>query len=560
MRFREALNIIVKEAFKSCGYDLDVLVAVSKRPDLCQFQSNDAFKLAKQHGKTPEVIANEVIEVLSKDDRFSMVEFARPGFINMNVSDAFLLESLNNMMKDEHHYISQEGKDKRIVMDFGGPNVAKPLHVGHIRSAIIGESMKRIARRVGYEVIGDTHLGDWGLPLGLVIAELEVLGNPEITAELLNEVYPRASAKSKEDEDFLKKARLITSELQKGNAVYQDLWKQIIEISKEDFKAIYDVLGVSFELWLGESDAYHLIPELMEVLESKDLIRISDGAKVVDVLEESDKAPMPPVIVEKSDGSSIYATTDLATILDREKTYNPDKIWYVVDKRQGLHFEQVFRVAKKADLIDEKTELYFLGFGTMNGTDGKPFKTRDGGIMQLKDLIQLAKEKAQEKLNDKDDALAISIGTSAVKFGDLINDPTSDYVFDLDKFLSFEGKTGTYILYNIVRINGLLEKLGMDDSLNEVHSITDAYDRDLALKLLDNPESYDLAIENHSPSVIAERAYQIATSIAKFYAVHHIVSEEDKEKQKDWVNILKYARKILINDLHDLGIEAVEKM
>lgn len=570
---------IVQDSFSQAGFEGFGSISESNRPDLCQFQSNDAFSIAKSQRMNPKIVCDQVVEILEQHPAMKEVSFAPPGFINISVTDDFLLKAFNEMIADKYFGIEQVGLGKSIVMDYGGPNVAKPLHVGHVRSAVIGESVKRIAKSVGYEVIADVHLGDWGLPLGLVITELQ-LRHPEwhcfqegfnettddsvnITPELLYEVYPTASAKSKEDPEYLAKAREITAKLQEGHPGYQLLWEIIIEVSKRDIKKDYDKLDVSFDYWYGESDADSYIPGLMKTLEEKDLLRKSDGALVVDVVTDEDKSPMPPVIVEKSDGSSIYATTDLATIVQRQKDFNPDKIWYVVDKRQGLHFEQVFRVARKAQLVDEKTEFNFLGFGTMNGPDGKPFKTRDGGIMSLSSLVDMVQTSSYEKLKNtqenpsQEDAL--KIGTAAIKFGDLINHPVSDYVFDIEKFLSFEGKTGSYILYNNVRILAILDRLNAKEDY-KVMSIKGDHDRNLILRLLRNPEVFLAAIDNQAPNNVAEATYQIAVAFAKFYTENNISKEADQMQKESWLGLLQATNRMLEFNLDKLGIQTVKKM
>lgn len=582
MSLKIELEKMVKDAFKACGYEGNVgNVTESKRPDLCQFQSNDSFVVAKQEKKNPKEIGEAVAAELDKDSRVKEAVFAAPGFINITMNDEYLIDSLYKMVNDENFGIKQIGSGETLVLDYGGPNVAKPLHVGHLRTAVIGEAVKRIGRASGYNVIGDIHLGDWGLPIGLVIYELK-LRNPEwacfqegfdadtdetitVTPELLYEVYPTASAKSKEDEDYLAAAREITAKLQSGHKGYYVLWEVILEVSKADVKKDYDKLDVEFDYWYGESDAVPYIPELMKTLNDKGLIRDSDGAKVVDVLEETDKSPMPPVIVEKSDGSSIYATTDLATIIQRQKDFNPDKIWYVVDKRQGLHFEQVFRVARKANLVGENTEFEFLGFGTMNGPDGKPFKTRDGGVMSLSSLLNTVQTTAKSKLLENNpnatDEDALRIGVAALKFGDLINHPSSDYAFDVDKFLAFEGKTGSYILYNNVRILGILERLQQDpEVIAPQKTIASENERNLILLLLRNPEQFQMAMTEHSPSYVTENTYNIAAAFAKFYAEHNIIKEENAEQQNSWLNLLKVTHKTLEFNLDKLGIKTVKAM
>ena len=460
----------VSAAFEKCGYDSKLgVVTASDRLDLCQFQCNGAFSGAKLYKKAPFMIADDVAAVLKEEGIFGKVEVVKPGFLNLTLTDEYMLELTKEIETDKFNGVPQAEKPQTIVIDYGGPNVAKPLHIGHLRSAIIGESLKRLARACGNTVYGDVHLGDWGLQIGLVIAELnerypdwkcfsadfnaETDAMPELTADLLCEVYPFASKKSKEDDDFKAKAHTATFELQSGREGYIALWKEILKVSIADLKSNYSKLDVDFDYWYGESDADKFIPELMQILEDKKLSYESNGALVVDVELESDKAPMPPVIVRKSDNSSIYATTDLATIIQRRKDFTPDKIWYVVDKRHELHFTQVFRCARRADLVPAETELEFLGFGTMNGSDGKPYKTRDGGVMRLSDLIQTVTDASLARLEnssfvneDDKESYAQKLGMAAVKFGDLINHRSKDYIFDLDKFLSAEGKTGIYLL------------------------------------------------------------------------------------------------------------------
>ncbi|MFQ9872851.1 MAG: arginine--tRNA ligase [Oscillospiraceae bacterium] len=435
-------------------------VSVSDRQDLCQFQCNGAFAGAKQYRKAPLVIAQEVAAVLQQNPIFEKAEVCRPGFLNLTLTDACFLEHIGAIASDEHLGIPQEGQGKTIVLDYGGPNLAKPLHIGHLRSAIIGEALKRLARACGYRVVSDVHLGDWGLQIGLVIAELserypqwpcfqegfdpqrdEI---PTLDADTLNEIYPFASKKSKEDEQFKAKAQRITAQLQSRDPAYIALWQAILKVSVADLKKNYSRLNVDFDLWYGESDSDGYIDELVGILRDKGLMYLSEGAMVVDVAQEDDKAPVPPVIIKKSDNSNIYATTDLATILQRQKDFAPDKIWYVVDKRQGLHFTQVFRCAA-VPTVPDSTELQLLGIGTMNGSDGKPYKTRDGGVMRLSDLIDTVTQSALEKIEaspfvdgEHKEELAQRIGVAAIKFGDLINHWSRDYCFDMEKFLSFE--------------------------------------------------------------------------------------------------------------------------
>ena len=581
----QILSEFVSQAFEIAGYDPSLgVVTASDRLDLCQFQCNGAFSAAKQYRKAPFIVAEQVAEVLKSDGIFSKAEVAKPGFLNLTLKDSYLLEHANAIAADPNLGIPMADKPSTIVLDYGGPNVAKPLHIGHLRSAIIGESIKRIARAAGHKVIGDIHLGDWGLQIGLVITELQVR-YPEwrcfaadfdpaadeiapLNTALLSEVYPFASKKSKTDEEYAKKAHQATYELQNGRPGYIALWKEILRVSIEDMKGNYEKLGVTFDLWYGESTADRYVPRLMNILAEKNLLTESDGALIVEVADPEDKAPMPPVIVRKSDHSSNYATTDLATIIQREEDFHPDKIWYVVDNRQELHFTQVFRCAKKAGLVPPRTELEFLGFGTMNGADGKPYKTRDGGIMKLEDMIATVTAGAQEKLEasnfvDKADYqdIARKVGVAAIKFGDLINQRSKDYVFDLSKFFSFEGKTGTYLLYTITRINSILKKAGVP--VNQPLPLTGVYtdsERELLLKILMGGDVFQRALAEKAPNYLCENAYQLANSFSKFYHDNHIIDEPDKGKKQSWLALISLVRQVLCKHLDLLGIEAVEHM
>ncbi|MBQ7715573.1 MAG: arginine--tRNA ligase [Clostridia bacterium] len=573
------------QAFEACGYDPSLgAVTVSDRPDICQFQCNGALQGAKLYKMPPFKIANAVVEELKGDKSFSKVEMAMPGFINFTLDDAFLAEYLNGAASDKDGGMPQILSGKKILIDYGGPNVAKPLHVGHLRSAIIGEAIKRIARAAGAEAVGDTHLGDWGLQMGLVITELKVRHPewrcfaddfdpekdeiPEITLEELNEVYPCASAKSKVDPDYSARAHEATVLLQQKHPGYYALFKSFMKVSVDDMKKIYDRLNVSFEYWYGESDADEYIPELFEILEDKGLIEESEGALVVKVARESDDAPMPPVIVKKSDGSNIYATTDLATILWRMKEFAPDGIWYVVDKRQGLHFTQVFRCAEKAGLIDNEAVCEHLGFGTMNGLDGKPFKTRDGDVLPLTVLLDNAYYKALEGLDsdkfeseEKRRQTADRLSVASVKFGDLINNRQKDYIFDPDRFLSAEGKTGVYLLYSVTRISSLLNKAGEvpPDGLDPECEICDA-ERSLMLALSSVGEYFTNAVNERCPNYIAEAAYQIAATFSGFYHDVRILSEKDDKKRLKRLALCRMTRDRMKYLLDLLAIETVDVM
>lgn len=581
----EELTEILSDAFDKCGYDKKLgQVCVSDRMDLCQFQCNGALSGAKIYKKAPMMIAKDVLAKLDGTDIFEKIEAVNPGFINMTLSDKYLNNFLSNMASDSHLGIPQAEKNEVIVLDYGGPNVAKPLHIGHLRSAIIGEAIKRLAKATGRTVYGDIHLGDWGLQIGLVIAELmerypewkcfsesfdpQTDTVEELNADLLNEIYPFASKKSKENEEFKNKAHQVTFELQNRRPGYIALWKEILRVSIADLKKSYDKLNVNFDLWYGESDADKYMNELFHILEQKKLMYESNGAMIVDVVENSDTAPMPPVIIKKSDDSVIYATTDLATIIQRQKDFHPDKIWYVVDKRQSLHFTQVFRCAKKAGLVPEDTELEHLGFGTMNGKDGKPYKTRDGGVMQLSELIKTVTESAFEKTDashfttpEEHRAVANKIGIAAVKFGDLINHRSKDYIFDLDKFLSTEGKTGVYLLYTATRINSVLKKAGLSvDADIKLSNIYTPVERELILSLILSGEAFSHAINEKALNIICENAYQIATAFSRFYQENHILNEENQDKKNQWLALCLITRKMLLTHLNILGIEAVDAM
>lgn len=573
----EILTEKASAAFKKCGYELPVSVTVSDRPDLCQYQCNSAFAGAKAYKKAPFMIADEVAAVLSEDEAFAKVEGVKPGFINMTLADEYICRLAEELGGDEHMGIAQCAKGEKIVIDYGGPNVAKPLHIGHLRSAIIGQSIKLIARAMGAEVISDIHLGDWGLQIGLVIAELRerhpewaVFADdyengdvPELSADLLSEVYPTASARSKTDKVFSEKAHTATAELQSGRNGYIALWKEILRVSKKDLDSNYRRLGVDFDCWYGESDADRYIPRLMQILDEKGLSYESEGALVVDVAFESDKAPIPPVIVRKSDNSSIYATTDLATIIQREEDHSPDRIWYVVDNRQELHFTQVFRCARRAGLVPNETELAFLGFGTINGTDGKPYKTRDGGVMRLADLIDTVTNAALERIDsqgnvtDNREDYARRIGMAAIKFGDLINHRSKDYIFDIDKFMSSEGKTGVYILYTISRINSVMKKTSEKGRLMTISSDTE---RELLLAVINSPECFRLALSERAPSYVCDNAYNLSVAYSKFYHENRIIDEPDESKRLTRLAASELARKVITRHLDVLGIETVDKM
>lgn len=578
----EVLTEIVSAAFEEAGYDKALgTVGLSDRLDLCQFQCNGAFAGAKTYRKAPFVIAEEVANILKKNSVFSDVHWVKPGFINLTLTDEFMVKTLNDIAAEGRGGAPVTDSPRKIVLDYGGPNVAKSLHIGHLRSAIIGESVKRLARAMGHEVIADVHLGDWGLQIGLVIAELserfpnekcfgedfdpDTDGVPTLTVDMLGEIYPAASARSKTDEEFSKKAHLATHELQRGRAGYKAVWQEILRVSVGDLKNNYARMGVDFDCWYGESDADKYIPELLAILESKGLSRESEGALIADVAEESDKAPMPPVIVQKSDSSSTYATTDLGTIIQRQRDFAPDEICYVVDNRQELHLTQVFRLSRKAGLVPPETKLTILGFGTVNGADGKPYKTRDGGVMRLSDLISTVTDASLARLADSEkvaaenrEEYAAKLGMAAIKFGDLINHRSKDYVFDPDKFLSAEGKTGIYLLYTVSRINSVLKKAG--DAPRELRGLYTDSDRETALAIITAGEAFAGAMKEYAPNIICENAYKTAVAYSRFYHENRIIDEPDPHKRASWLALSELVREVLTVQLDILGIETVENM
>ena len=582
MSIIKELNQDIKKTVEQAGYKVEnLLLQSSGRRDLGQFQLNDAMNLAKEYKKSPRIIAEDIVKELEKDERFTNLNIAGPGFINITLTDQYLGQLLTKIYKDKSLNIDKREK-RKIILDYGGANVAKALHVGHLRSANIGEALKRLATRLGYEVIGDAHLGDYGRPLGLVVLEIKkrypnlayfddsYTGDYSdiqlpITNADLEEIYPYASNKSKEDEAYLEEARDITFKIQNHERGYYDLWKKVVEISKADIKKVYDMLNVHFELWLGESDAAKYLDELTKIYEDKKVLLTSDGALIVDVKEEEDKAPMPPLLFKRSNGTISYETTDLATILQRKKEINPDEIWYCVDARQGLHFEQVFRAVRKADLIDEKVNLEFIGFGTMNGPDGKPFKTRDGGVMSLKDLIQLVETETRKRINpdtveeSKRDEVSQTVAIAALKYADLLPFRGTDYVFEPEKFADLEGKTGPYLLYSTIRMKSLLEK-GAHLEIGEITKFKTETEKDIALTILRLPTILNKALDSRSLNDITEYIYKLTALYNKFYAENKILTEEDHQLQKSWLTLTKIVYDINMMLLDILAIKVPEKM
>ena len=580
------LNLIsekVSAAFAQAGYDASCgRVTVSNRPDLCEYQCNGALPAAKVYHKAPIQIAGDVAARLTEDPAFSEVRAAMPGFLNLKLSPAFLAEYLEQTRTAPRFGVEPDPKAGTVVVDYGGANVAKPLHIGHLRSAIIGESIKRIQHFFGSKTVGDTHLGDWGLQMGLVIAALQDR-QPELcyfdpafsgpypeeapfTISDLEEIYPAASARSKTDEAFARRAHDATFELQQGRPGYYALWKHIMAVSKADLRKNYDKLGVSFEVWLGESDAQPYIPPMLEEMRRKGLLVESEGAQVIEVQEPTDTKEVPPCIIMKSDGATLYATTDLATIRQRMETWKPDRILYVVDKRQSLHFEQVFRAARKAELVGPETELRHIGYGTMNGKDGKPFKTRAGGVMRLETLINEITDFVRAKVEenqlvtgeDVEDTTA-KIALAALKYGDLMNAPTKDYVFDMDRFAAFEGNTGPYILYTIVRIKSILARFGAWEELPIAAPETPEA-KELMLALTRLPDALELAYRDCAPNAICAYIYELAGCANKFYHETRILAEEDRRKQEGYISLIGLTKRVLETCIDLLGFEAPEKM
>ena len=587
---KKLLELITEEfekAFEKNEYDKKLgKVVVSNRPDLCQYQCNGAMAGAKLYHKAPIMIANQVVESLQDNKMFESVEAVMPGFINIKLNSEFVAKYLNDM-KEADKYGCENKAPETIVIDYGGANVAKPLHVGHLRSAVIGESVKRIERFMGNKVISDVHLGDWGLQMGLIITELEcrkpdlVYFDESYTGEYpeeapftiseLEEIYPCASAKSKVDEEFKEKAHQATLKLQSGYAPYTAIWKHIMKVSVEDLKKNYGNLNVDFDLWKGESDAQPYIPGLIQNLIDKKLAYESQGALVVDISKEDDTKELPPCIVRKSDGAALYATSDLATIIQREQDYKPNHYIYVADKRQELHFTQVFRVSKKANIVDENTKMEFLGFGTMNGKDGKPFKTRDGGVMRLESLIAQINKAVYDKImenrtvsEEEANNTAKIVGLAALKYGDLSNQASKDYIFDIDRFASFEGNTGPYILYTIVRIKSILEKYKAESGNADVNLPVINTDNGSQMQLMLEVAKFNEIIENAAeelaPHKICSYVYDLSNAFNRFYHETKILAEEDQTKKAGYIALINLTINVLEQCIDLLGFSAPDRM
>ena len=587
---KKILDLITEEmeqAFADAGYEKELArVTLSNRPDLCEYQCNGAMAGAKKYHKAPIMIAEEVVAKIPENGYISGAEAVKPGFINLKTNPAAVADYLNQMEADEKLGAEEVENPKTIIIDYGGPNVAKPLHVGHLRSAIIGESVKRITRFMGNKVIGDIHLGDWGYQMGLIITELkkrqpdlpyfddnftgEYPKEAPFTISELEEIYPTASGKAKEDDAYRENALHATYLLQNGHRGYRAIWNHIINVSVSDLKRNYANLNVSFDLWKGESDAQAYIPDMIDKLKKDGFAHEDQGALVIDVQEETDTKEIPPCMIQKSDGASLYGTTDLATLVQRVEDYHPDKVIYVVDKRQELHFTQVFRSAKKTGIVPAETELKFLGFGTMNGKDGKPFKTREGGVMRLETLISETAEKMYKKISEnhaieEEEArkTANMIGVAALKYGDLSNQASKDYVFDVDRFISFEGNTGPYILYTIVRIKSILNKYQAQGNSLDGLKVQEAHadcEKALMLEAAKYNDVIANAFQDLAPHKICAYIYDLANAFNRFYHETKILGEENAEKQKSYIALLKVTKDVLEGCIDVLGFEAPERM
>lgn len=586
-KFLDLISEEIMQAFEDAGYDRELgRVTLSNRPDLCEYQCNGAMAGAKKYKKAPIMIAGDVAAKAEDSELLAEVAAVAPGFLNIKVKESAVSDYLKKMAESERFGLEPPAKKEKIVMDYGGPNVAKPLHVGHLRSAVIGESIKRIARYAGHEVISDIHLGDWGLQMGLIITELKER-KPELvyfdenytgeypeeapfTISELEEIYPTASGKSKEDPAYKEKAMEATYRLQNGVRGYRALWEHIIKVSVTDLKRNYQNLNVEFDLWKGESDVHTVIPGMVEYMKKEGYAHMSEGALVVDVKEDTDTKEIPPCMILKSDGASLYNTTDLATIMERMEKLHPDEIIYVVDKRQDLYFEQVFRCARKTKLVDKDTKLKFLGFGTMNGKDGKPFKTREGGVMRLETLISEINEEMYRKITDNREVpeteareTAKVVALSAIKYGDLSNQASKDYIFDIDKFTSFEGDTGPYILYTIVRIKSILNKYKEQGGRLENAVLQEAVsesEKALMLQITRFSAMMENAFEETAPHKVCAYIYELANDFNRFYHETKILSEEDEKKKSGFIALLVLTRDILETCIDVLGFSAPERM
>ncbi len=582
------LTRLAAEAFEACGLDGAYgEVVVSARPDLGQFQCNGALPAAKAARTNPRQVAQSVVDRLGHPEVFREVSLAGPGFINLTLTDRFLAAHAQAMAEDGCLGCAPVSTPRRIVLDYGGPNIAKPMHVGHLRAAIIGESLKRLARALGHEVIGDVHLGDWGLQMGMVIAELRrrrpelpyfdpdfpgpYPAEPPVAAAELEEIYPTASQRAKADPEFAEAAREATFELQQGRVGYRALWAHLVAVSVAELRADYERLEVDFDLWLGESDAQAWIPDVIERLRDRGHARESEGALVVDVAEPGDAKEVPPLLLLKSDGAALYGTTDLATLDQRVKELKAELVLYVVDKRQSDHFLQVFRAAKKTGVVPESVGLEHIGFGTMNGPDGKPFKTRAGGVMKLRDLLDMVTEKARERIREAGVArdypeeeverIARLVGVATLKYADLSNHRAKDYVFDLERFSAFEGRTGPYLMYTAVRTRSILRKAAEAGLVpGALVPPRDDVERGVLLALARLSDVLEAAFEHRAPNILCEYAYELASAFTRFYQEHHILSEADTLRRASWLGLCDLTARVLVHALDLLGIGVPARM
>ena len=581
---QEQLSAACSEAFARCGFDATFgRVNLSNRPDLCEYQCNGAMAAAKAARKNPMEIAEAVAAELANSPLFEKAEAVRPGFINLNASPQAVADLLNQLAEAEDFGVEKAGAGKTVVVDYGGANVAKPLHVGHLRSAIIGESIKRLYAFMGYEAIGDVHLGDWGLQMGLVIEAVKDAQpelpyfDPQFQGEYpaeapftigdLEEIYPAASARAKTDVAFSERAHQATLKLQQGDPGYNALFQHILRVSKEDLKKNYDALDVHFELWKGESDVQPLIAPMLADFDRRGLIEESEGARVIQMARPEDTKEVPPCLVQKSDGAYLYATTDLATIQERETMYHPAEIFYITDKRQNMHFEQVFRAARKAGLLPAETVLSHLGYGTMNGKDGKPFKTRDGGVLRLEYLLKEVRDAVYERMAETDlpeeekQRTAEIIGLAALKYGDLSNQATKDYIFDIERFSSFEGNTGPYILYTAVRIRSILRKVREHGGgAGRILPAAGPGEKDLQRQLTRAGQAIEEAFREKAPHKLCQYLFELAGLFSAFYRDNHILKEEDKGRQGSWLALLELMERTLVVFCDLLGFEIPERM
>lgn len=580
--FIENQEKYIKNKINECGYEVEeVVLNVSSRPEFGDYQYNGAMSLAKKYGKNPVSIATEIVECIKKDNKYKDINIAGPGFINITFSDEELINHINEL-KENINLNYENDNPKSIFLDYGGANVAKALHVGHLRSANIGEALKRLAVSLGNKAIADAHLGDWGRPIGLVMLELkkrnpnlpyfddnftgEYPSESPVTNDDLMELYPFASTKAKEDEAYMEEARKITAKFQDGNRGLMALWHHIMNVSKADIKRIYDRLNTTFEVWEGESDGNKYIPEMIEYLESKNIVEESQGARIIEVKEENDDHEIPPLLMVKSNGSASYETTDLACIWERMKLFNPDEIWYLTDSRQSLHFEQVFRAAKKSNIVNDNTKLEFIPFGTMNGADGKPFKTRDGGVMTLEALLDLAEVECEKKIlpnieGEERKEVAEKVSVAAVKYADLIPFRLTDYNFDPVKFSDLQGKTGPYLLYSTIRMKSLLNKAKeVNISYSNYLKINDESDRSIIIALLNLRSVLNKSFTTKSLNDIAEHLYKITNLYNNFYSKNRVLTEENSEVQESWLTLTKVVYDNNLKLLNILGIEVPERM